>query len=227
MCNQFILDKLEDLENQIKLLNKRLLKLEPKNENFFQSYLETKYSASHQRCTLGISDIETDKEIIEIKHWKSYKIVLGQLQAYNLNKNKKLIVYFFGHEPKNKNEIVSLLHNNNIEVWSIKVIDDGVQETLLDKHVDTQREKICNFIEQYIEKVEIPRNIKSKDELKRYVITRTDIKSKYITIYNKFDINMELLRNEVEHIFNIKDKSSGGSFKSIKYKGFLGLKFKS
>lgn len=46
-----------------------------KNEIYYQrKLLET-----HKKTTHGITDITTNNEHIEIKHWKNYKNALGQI----------------------------------------------------------------------------------------------------------------------------------------------------
>lgn len=78
----YIIKKIEALEKKILILEernvaleKRVLKMEdcPKSEVFYQRYLEDKYSAKHSKSAYGVTDLETEDSIIEIKNWKSYK----------------------------------------------------------------------------------------------------------------------------------------------------------
>lgn len=105
------------LEREVQLLNDRLR--DPKLEKFYQTYLEQKFQASHTRVSHGITDIETDDSIIEIKNWKNYKTAIGQLLSYTNRNNKKRIAYFFGNKPKNMEEIIHLYQSYNIEIYHI------------------------------------------------------------------------------------------------------------
>lgn len=64
-----------DLENRNQELEKRVKRLEKdgKPESFYQKHLEQKYGASHTVNLYGITDIETEDSVIEIKHWRNYK----------------------------------------------------------------------------------------------------------------------------------------------------------
>lgn len=114
-----------DLKHQLQLNDETRL------ERFYQGYLEKKFNASHRKSQFGISDIETDHLIIEIKHWKNYKNSLGQALSYSHNTTKKKMVYFFGKKPKNLVHVLDLFRQYHVEVHHLDTINGEVVEEQL------------------------------------------------------------------------------------------------
>jgi len=91
------LNIINSLIQRIEILENKISELESKrNESYYQKFLEKKLDGKHKKSKHGVSDIETNDEIIEIKHWKNYKNCMGQLLSYNTTNKKKLSGYFFG-----------------------------------------------------------------------------------------------------------------------------------
>lgn len=106
-----LLQRVERLENQVLELQCN------KKESYYQKYLEKLIGNTHKKTKHGITDITTDTEHIEIKHWRNYKQALGQLISYNQNDNKQLSAYFFGEaNDELKQKVVTLFMENNINV---------------------------------------------------------------------------------------------------------------
>lgn len=122
----------EKLQNQNQNLKEKLEQVsERRNEQYYQRYLEKLLSATHQKTKHGITDITTDTQIIEIKHWRNYKSALGQLLSYKdskTNKNKSLAVYFFGvYEESLKETVVELFQQKEISIYEFIDTEDGIK----------------------------------------------------------------------------------------------------
>jgi hypothetical protein len=106
------------LVKRVELLENQVLELQcTKNELYYQKYLEKVFGSTHKKTNHGITDITTNTEHIEIKHWRNYKQALGQLISYNQNDNKQLSAYFFGNvKDELKQKVVTLFVENNINV---------------------------------------------------------------------------------------------------------------
>ena len=122
--NNKLEQRISELTQTNTKLEQRIAKLEqylkPINEQFYQTWLEKIYNGTHQRNEHGINDIETDTELIEIKHWKSYKHVYGQLDAYDPQRTKKWIVYLFGKPPQKTDVIINYFKMKSIELWKLE-----------------------------------------------------------------------------------------------------------
>jgi hypothetical protein len=99
--------------------NKIFSKGKPLNEDHFQKLLECKYNACSRTVGLGIVDIVTDVEIIEIKKWCNWKMAIGQIITYSYyypKHNKR--IHFFGEPIKQDNisELLKICKQNNIDV---------------------------------------------------------------------------------------------------------------
>lgn len=104
------------------LTNKLLKKLF--NEDFYQKVLEKFYKATHKVVQAGITDITTEDTHIEIKRWKCWKEVAGQLFAYNAYDPKfNLSAIMFGKYASDcKESAISILSNSNIKVQEAEVV---------------------------------------------------------------------------------------------------------
>lgn len=71
----------KDLIIQELTMKLELVKMDYKRtkEEYYQFHLEFHFGASHLVCDTGITDITTDDMHIEIKNWKWWKEVIGQL----------------------------------------------------------------------------------------------------------------------------------------------------
>ena len=69
-------------------------------EQDYQKALECILGGKHHVGSNGISDITTGEFHAEIKYWRNWKSVIGQLSAYNAASPKnELRAYFFGQQP--------------------------------------------------------------------------------------------------------------------------------
>lgn len=89
--------------------------------------------------------------------------------------------------------------------------------------IKPKNKKINDFIVNNIEKVKVPNNINNKEELKPFILTRTEIKKKYIEIYDELDISLDDLINEIEDKLNVVEKRTRYNY--ITYCGLLGISF--
>ncbi len=75
-------------------------KLRQQPEEKVQKKLEKKLNGKHQTTPVGIIDILTDTELIEIKAWSNWKSALGQVFAYgHYYPNHMKRIHFFGCPP--------------------------------------------------------------------------------------------------------------------------------
>jgi len=138
--------KFEELECQVKDLQQQV---EPKQEKFFQSFLEKEVGGGHKVNKYGITDVSTETMHIEIKPWRLYKHCLGQLTAYNHMDNKQLVAALYGNVHKKKDLIIKLFHDHNIQVWELHDIKGNVQ---IIKHIKTTDNFIAWLEDNVIEK---------------------------------------------------------------------------
>jgi regulator of replication initiation timing len=105
-----------------------------RNEQFYQVCVEKKLGATHKKTPLGITDISTETEHIEIKHWRNFKSALGQLQSYNFEDDKILCAYFFGNiRPDLRDTVIKLYRSKGISITEIIDLPNGVEfEMVLD-----------------------------------------------------------------------------------------------
>jgi hypothetical protein len=150
--NKNLKNKIEQLELEFSIIKNQLYELQNKrNENYYQKFLEKYFSASHHKTTFGITDISTDNQHIEIKHWSKYKQALGQLLSYNFNDNKSLAAFFYGSvKEEQKQNIIQLFVSKNVSVYEFIDDIDGIKiNTLYDC---TIKEEILETQEQNFEK---------------------------------------------------------------------------
>jgi regulator of replication initiation timing len=139
-----------NLENN--QLKQRLFDIESKkNESYYQKFLEKYFNATHKKTKFGITDISTNNQHIEIKHWCNYKAALGQLLSYNFNDNKSLAAYFYGSvKEEQKQNIIELFTSKNVSVYEFVDGLDGIKiNTLYDANII---EEVCESNEQKFEK---------------------------------------------------------------------------
>lgn len=143
-------DMIRSMQEQISVLQQEVFYLkqqlnvrdETKLERFYQQYLETKYKATHKKSVYGVSDIETEHFIIEIKNWKQYKSCLGQVLAYTHKTDKTRIAYFFGNKPKTLDNVLRLFTDYAVDVYHIQYINNEVVEENLVKIVDNNAQEL-------------------------------------------------------------------------------------
>lgn len=117
--NELFMKKFEEQELKIQELETSSIQL--KNEQYYQKKLEKLLNGTHTKTKHGIVDIITKDAIYELKNWKNYKQVVGQLKAYSIgNSNKRLCAVFFGECDNNKKlEITTFLESQNIISYEI------------------------------------------------------------------------------------------------------------
>lgn len=111
------------------------------NEHFYQKKLEKHLGGTHQRTSYGIADIVTADGVYEIKSWKNFKQVVGQLNAYNseLRRKKRCAVFFGSYGQKKKEEVVELLSSQGIEVFEVSFDSGELQfSTVYSKKMEDQ-----------------------------------------------------------------------------------------
>jgi hypothetical protein len=98
------------------------------NEKVYQKYLESILNGKHVDYGIyGVSDITTNEFHAEIKSWKSWKNVMGQLISYNeASPRDELRAYMYGDLPIDKKleTIKSLLNKFNISVFHIEICQE-------------------------------------------------------------------------------------------------------
>jgi len=218
-------ERLTRLEKSVDEINTKLNMLlgDTNMERFYQRYLEKKYGASHMKGVFGITDVETEDLIIEIKRWNRYKEALGQLLSYtcrlhrlNNTAPKEAIVYFFGDKPKHVDNIIRLFKDNNISVFHLYTLGKNVMEEELNyKHPD---DKFSNWLQTHIEYKE-NYVLKLKDVIKCY--NGKEIGTKLMNPYKRriemfIHLNFPLLDNQYKNT-TTRGKS---------YRGWLHLKLK-
>ena len=210
------------LENRIVELENRIVELESKrNEIYYQKFLERVLSASHQKTIFGITDVTTEKEHIEIKHWKNYKNALGQLLSYNHNDNKHLVAYFFGAIDKTKQEkIIELYNSNKVSIKQFIDTSDGVIiENVLDCTIQNKNE------DQFYDWLD--KNIEYKEN---EILKITNICENYIgkkvgpRIMTRYKKQIEdYIKEKYKHINNIFQHTT---FNGVNYKGWKHIRIK-
>lgn len=160
-----------DTKREIEYLKQRVCYLEEKlakcnsfyvkrSETFYQKYLEDKLGASHTKNKYGVTDIETEDTVIEIKSWKDFKGAIGQLFSYTKHNHKQKKVYFFGETPSSQkvNEIVTLLVDHNIDVYTLNtnIFGDVIENRLLPTPCQVFKENLfemnASFVTSYLHK---------------------------------------------------------------------------
>jgi hypothetical protein len=118
-----------------------------RDEHYYQRFLEKCLGATHKKTALEITDITTENEHIEIKHWKNYKAAYGQLSCYNHNDNKTLCAYFFGDIKSNLREsIIDFYRTKNVSIKEFINTPNGIEiHTVLDATLEKQNKKEKNF----------------------------------------------------------------------------------
>jgi hypothetical protein len=139
----------ELLHKENKALKNENTLLIRKKELYYQKHLECLLKGSHYKVQFGIIDIHTDDTIYEIKDWKNFNSVLGQLYSYNNNLDKKLCVCFFGNRPKTVefNDILSYFKKHNIKV--IELNETITLNTLVE--LDSEKSDIHKLVFENLE----------------------------------------------------------------------------
>lgn len=198
---------LHKLQEQITNLQKQLAQLTQSNhqekvqEIFYQKYLEKVYGASHKTNTFGVTDIETDDCIIEIKSWNNYKSALGQLLSYRHSNKKHCKVYFFGDRPKKLDHIISIFNEYNIDVFHIY---RGTDNTVVEEQLNNScNEYLLFYTRQFLHKK--PSN----------VLKWCDLYLHFVSYYDNLGhqhISKKIVKDYFErHVFKIKEQPIKGS----------------
>ena len=103
------------------------------NEDVYQKHLENILHGGHVDSGMyGVSDITTNEFHAEIKTWKSWKNVIGQLISYNrASARGELRAYMYGKLPSpNKLECIKdVLSTCNINIYHIELSQDTLKIT--------------------------------------------------------------------------------------------------
>lgn len=202
---------ISELQNELAILK------ESKSEIYYQRFLEKQLGASHKVTKYGITDITTDSEHIEIKHWKHFKACLGQLKSYNHGDNKQLIAALYGDEYKKKQDVIDLFHSHDVNVWELNDSPNGI---VIVKHVKEMVEDNDDDFHNWLTK-----NIQYKHGS---VLNLKDICEKFVgcesitknqkTLYKKA-IEKWLLKN----IKNVNHICVESRFNNIKFFGWKNI----
>ena len=212
IINELII-KNQKLEERISYLENQRTESPRELEIKYQRYLEKKYNASHKKNAFGISDIETNDVVIEIKNWKKYKHSIGQLQCYNHHNNKQMIAYFFGSKPLNLNNILKQFHKHNISVFHIYEVDNEISEQKLEYFTINQNKDFTKWLSKNIIHTH-GEVLKLSDVCDKYLGKKTNSRTlaKYKVFIEDFiKINFPNEKNLYQHSY----------YNNIQYKGWL------
>jgi hypothetical protein len=108
----------------IRLLTQRVRKLElgkEKPEKHYQKLVEEMTGGQHLHIAgVGFTDVTTAEAHIEVKHWRNYHEIVGQLWKYNSAcPRSKRVAYLFGDKPSGKRveDVFSMLQAQGIEMF--------------------------------------------------------------------------------------------------------------
>lgn len=161
--------EVEELRGQVVLLSQTLSRfvVSERKEKYYQAILEETLNAGHLRIeNVGETDITTEDAHIEIKRWRDFDKVIGQLRRYQMFvKKARLCTYFFGSRPNDTKVrmIEKLLKEAGIEMYSFNA-DDSVKqygkaegpfiECKISQQVIPDNDLIESFIEKSVVKTE-------------------------------------------------------------------------
>lgn len=175
--------------------------------------------ASHQITKYGITDITTESQHIEIKHWKHFKNCLGQLKSYNYGDNKQLIAAFYGGEYKRKKDVIELFHSHSISIWELNDTPHGISISKFEMEkeetsVDVETDFYKWLDENVVRKEDSVMNLKDICQL----YFGTQLHSSASTKYRKY---IEKWIKNKHYKINYKYRDT--SFNGIKVKGWIGV----
>lgn len=232
--NEYLQKEFNDLQKElgiIKTQNENFQKeiketiedlAERRKEQYYQRYLEKLFSAKHKKNKHGITDITTDTQIIEIKHWKAYKSALGQLISYKQSDSEKLLeVYFFGTYNKNKDSIIELFKQNNISVYELADTPTGIQINEIYKYNHNSLEETDDFFNWLEENIIYNEDsvVNLKDICKLYF-------NKDVSKREKTKCRKEIEKWISKKFTNIDSICKDSRFNGVKYNGWKGISFK-
>lgn len=200
---------ISELQNEVAILK------ESKSEIYYQRFLEKQLGASHKVTKYGITDITTDSQHIEIKHWKHFKACLGQLKSYNHGDNKKLIAALYGDEYKKKQDVIDLFHSHDISVWELNDSPNGI---VIVKHIKEISEE--NDFHKWLDK-----HVKYKENsVLRLQETVECFLNKHVHSRNLSIYRLQI-ENYISSVYkqSVKNKYSQFWIGGTKYKGWLHL----
>lgn len=209
---------ISELQNELAILK------ESKSEIYYQRFLEKQLGASHKVTKYGITDITTDSQHIEIKHWKHFKACLGQLKSYNHGDNKQLIAALYGDEYKKKQDVIDLFHSHDISVWELNDSPNGI---VIVKHVKEIIEDDGHTVD------EIDNFHKWLDQHVQYkegsILNLKDVCEKFFNKSNIHSRKSSLFRKEMENYIktrfqNVNSVYKDTSFNSIRVRGWINLR---
>lgn len=210
---------IQQLRDEVNTLKKEFLEMKYLlnefygSESYYQRHLELMLNATHKVTKYGITDITTDTSIIEIKKWNQYKSCLGQLISYNHHDNKQLIAAFYG-PCKDKQKIIELFHQKNIEIWDLCKTENGIDITKC--KIDTEVELWLN------EHLEYSRNsiLHSKN------LYSMIFPSQIVSNIKKNRIRKEVDGWIMKNFPDVKTYCKESQFNNIKYCGWLHFRVK-
>jgi hypothetical protein len=166
------------LRGEVSQLKARLAELEVavnparKNEEHYQKVLESQLAATHLHIPgVGVTDLTTPDSHIEIKRFRDYHVVPGQLAKYNrVVPRPRKCVYFFGPLPKQQRLvfIADLMAESGIEMY-IFDSDDVPYRHLTASQLDGNASLVRQYVESELERC-------SSDRFLEWVILFADFR---------------------------------------------------
>lgn len=219
----------EKLQSQINDLQDKLEKVMPnRKEHFYQKHLEKVLKGKHTKTRHGITDIETKDSIIEIKYWKNYKNVVGQLKAYAFDQKtkKRLVAAFYGNVSQSyKKHVVEFINAEEIKVIELQDNADGsvvIKELGTEIANSNSLQSVSLNNEQCV--VDFVDQIKTEE---KSILIKSDIKTRFAEINPSIRYTNEIakgIEQQIKDNFGIDWKSS--KVFGHPYKGWLGLALK-
>lgn len=217
----------EKLQSQIDELEDKLEKVMPdRKEHFYQKHLEKVLKGKHTRTRHGITDIETEDSIIEIKYWKNYKNVVGQLKAYAFDQKtkKSLVAAFYGNVSQSyKKRVVEFINAEKIKVIELQDSADG---SVVIKELGTENSNSLQSVSVNNEQcvVDFVDQIKTEE---KSILIKSDIKTRFAEINPSIRYTNEIakgIEQQIKDNFGVEWKHSKLNGKD--FKGWLGLALK-
>ena len=202
-----------------------------RKEVFYQKHLEKVFKGKHTKTRHGITDIETEDSIIEIKCWKNYKNVVGQLKAYAFDQKTKkcLVAAFYGGAPETyKENAIEYINSEKINVIElIDCADGNIVIKQLGQNIKLGAENAQQSTNTITDNTFIPQMMNQLIQDSGYVLNKIIVKRKFRELFSDKPFTNELSRiieKEIMNRYNIEYKRS--RYINTNYKGWLGLRFK-
>lgn len=167
-------EHIQSLEEKFQQLKDQLDKATSKRkEDFYQRHLEKLLNGRHSKNNHGFSDVENEESIHEIKGWKDYKMVVGQLKAYSFKqaKRKRLVAAFYGDASEQyKQKAVEFINSEQINVIELIDLPDGgisIKKLGVEINNENVNDPVQLFIVEHLEEKK-GAHVKVREVITRY-----------------------------------------------------------